>query len=752
MAADAERRKQAMDEDFKKQAAQDMTDEQREELLKKHSADADKLESQLAGDAAAQHAKLQARLEAHRKKKRGELVDKQRDQAQEQDDSMDDALGAVSREAAKHKEQRSIDEAIKRGLNPQQAAEAVMSERHQKELQHVMERHAHRRQGFTEETAQHQELLEETKADLAKATEAEINAIPEDHPDRERKVEELKKKLRKSIDKLVEENTERSEAKGDAMEMLIAEELLALKMRQMNEVFQAAGVKNSEASIARYQAKLAGGNTDGMPEDEELAAFRKQCDEQNAAAQEKLRKEKEALDASMQAEIAELKRKQDEDLKKKEESMKEELRLESQRLQEKLNATRRAAMESASDNVTPATAENMKELTERIFADYVQDAARREEDSKLERDRQNTALENAIQAKRERRKQAGAPTGSASPVSPSTKPPKAEAMGTQVRQLAQLLQAMPESPKGSATGSSTTNQQNVNNVTNVSNYIVNQAQPMQSQQPQQMQQQAGLGGQQMAINMPAPGSAEYQQWIFGLVNQLQASPIMEKLIKIERLVEENQAHNGLLSYYLDEKDRAISANEGKLETVEVSKLPTAQYVVFGFASWIMENIQRMGIGLPDIKIAVASSLPNSQASAIAFRNSYFYDASRKTLFIRDTRLNTIGEFTVVMIHALAHIKAASAPDRGDIITWNDSDPAFLTQFYGLLEVCTEEMFFMRLPKELAYRDEAITGRSTFRPQAIMSTKSLSAIATSLKGAGETADGRQAMLKNSLMLD
>lgn len=216
------------------------------------------------------------------------------------------------------------------------------------------------------------------------------------------------------------------------------------------------------------------------------------------------------------------------------------------------------------------------------------------------------------------------------------------------------------------------------------------------------------------------------------------------------MVEATYNQSGLLSYFLDEKDRAMPANEGRLEQVDVARLPTAQYVVYGFATWVIENIQKMGLGVPEIKIAVASSLPDVQSNAIAFRNSYHYDASRKTLYVRDTRLNTIGEFIVVVLHAVAHIMASAAPERHGAICWNDADPAFLTQFYGLLEVCTEEMFFMRLPKELAARDNI--PRTSFRPPSIMNARSLASIGDSLKSAGDAAESRQAMLKNSLMLD
>lgn len=220
---------------------------------------------------------------------------------------------------------------------------------------------------------------------------------------------------------------------------------------------------------------------------------------------------------------------------------------------------------------------------------------------------------------------------------------------------------------------------------------------------------------------------------------------MEKLIKIEKMLE-GQVKHGLLSYYLDSKDRQISSNEGKLATVDVSDLTNSQFVVYCFAASVRENIARIGVDLPqNLKIAIASSLPDAQTSASAFRNSYHYDNARRTLYIRDTRLSNIGEFMLVTLHAMAHIKAAQQAGR-PTTSFNDADPAFLSEFYGLLEVCTEEMFYMRLPATLATRSEGSRG---YRPNTIMSSESLAAMEEQLKTIGKA--NREAFLKTYFMM-
>mgnify|MGYP001565951444 CR=1 FL=1 len=137
-------------------------------------------------------------------------------------------------------------------------------------------------------------------------------------------------------------------------------------------------------------------------------------------------------------------------------------------------------------------------------------------------------------------------------------------------------------------------------------------------------------------------------------------------------------------------------------------------------------------------------------AASAFRNSYFYDHVRRTLFVRNTRLGSIGEFCIVVVHALAHIKAGLAEGRTDFSSgWNDADPAFLTEFYGLLECCTEEMFFMRLPSAKAHRADAPREGRAYRPDAIMSPESLKELEELLRRVSKSE--RESWLRSFLQM-
>lgn len=62
------------------------------------------------------------------------------------------------------------------------------------------------------------------------------------------------------------------------------------------------------------------------------------------------------------------------------------------------------------------------------------------------------------------------------------------------------------------------------------------------------------------------------------------------------------------------------------------------------------------VGLRNVKIRTAASLPPSSAVNNSFANSYSYNPQSETLFVHRNRLSSSGDFGLVMIHALSHIK------------------------------------------------------------------------------------------------
>jgi len=62
------------------------------------------------------------------------------------------------------------------------------------------------------------------------------------------------------------------------------------------------------------------------------------------------------------------------------------------------------------------------------------------------------------------------------------------------------------------------------------------------------------------------------------------------------------------------------------------------------------------VGLRDVRVRVAEELPPSAVVNNAFSNSYHFDAARGELLVHRTRVPKAGDFGLVMIHALSHIK------------------------------------------------------------------------------------------------
>ncbi|GCB65295.1 hypothetical protein scyTo_0009942 [Scyliorhinus torazame] len=91
--------------------------------------------------------------------------------------------------------------------------------------------------------------------------------------------------------------------------------------------------------------------------------------------------------------------------------------------------------------------------------------------------------------------------------------------------------------------------------------------------------------------------------------------------------------------------------------------------------------------VPETNLLLASSLPTNKYTRNAFRNSFFYQHSQKTLFIRRQRLASVGDFSLLLVHCLSHLAADELND--------DSNPQFLRIFHQALKALFEDMFFLR---------------------------------------------------------
>ena len=79
------------------------------------------------------------------------------------------------------------------------------------------------------------------------------------------------------------------------------------------------------------------------------------------------------------------------------------------------------------------------------------------------------------------------------------------------------------------------------------------------------------------------------------------------------------------------------------------------------------------MGTPDVTLLLASTLPPNNYDKNMFRRSFFYQHAKKILFVRQERLESVGEFLLVLAHCLAHIKVDDLTD--------DSNAGFMREFY-----------------------------------------------------------------------
>lgn len=104
-----------------------------------------------------------------------------------------------------------------------------------------------------------------------------------------------------------------------------------------------------------------------------------------------------------------------------------------------------------------------------------------------------------------------------------------------------------------------------------------------------------------------------------------------------------------------------------------------------------------------VTLLLAEKLPpNPQLARNAYRNSFYFDPNNRILYMRSERLEMVGEFVLVLIHCLAHLKVQDLRD--------DTDPSFVKEFHRCLAIVCDDLFFAR------YRRSSVLGQSAVTPQ------------------------------------
>lgn len=108
---------------------------------------------------------------------------------------------------------------------------------------------------------------------------------------------------------------------------------------------------------------------------------------------------------------------------------------------------------------------------------------------------------------------------------------------------------------------------------------------------------------------------------------------------------------GISLGYQDADDAATTSSVKEVQELQKDELPPQAGPRIEFAEHILKSL-----GVSDLKVCIAKAIPASSLTDNAFKNSFFYDADHKKLFIHAKRLQNSGDFSLVLIHAVSHIK------------------------------------------------------------------------------------------------
>ena len=166
---------------------------------------------------------------------------------------------------------------------------------------------------------------------------------------------------------------------------------------------------------------------------------------------------------------------------------------------------------------------------------------------------------------------------------------------------------------------------------------------------------------------------------------LLSSPLYQKLDEIAILLQ-NQPLGGNPSHYIDSKDDSW-INDTEFHAVCTSSISPKAFIVYKFGCCIIKSLSICCSHDP-VSLLVADKIPpNKHIQQNAFCNSFMFDAKNRILYIRQERLENVGEFILVLIHILSHIKVGNFN--------NDADPKFVGEFYRCLSICCNDLFLSR---------------------------------------------------------
>jgi hypothetical protein len=133
---------------------------------------------------------------------------------------------------------------------------------------------------------------------------------------------------------------------------------------------------------------------------------------------------------------------------------------------------------------------------------------------------------------------------------------------------------------------------------------------------------------------------------------------------------------------VDAADATLAqSGTGELVALDARELSPYQFVAFKFGTFVAELLQKV-TGFPRVNVLLARSLPRSTYGNNAYRNSVYWEPQQSTLWLHVARVENVGTFVLVLVHAMAHVAAGQMTD--------DADVQFVRLLYrGMRDVCAQ---------------------------------------------------------------
>lgn len=632
-------------------------DAEYQKLLSAHKAEMEALERNLNSEKDRQKEALRKKIEEKKKRRMEQLEDKHRMETAQKLSSQQQQRDQLNEKIAKDVE----NDALKKNVKNKDKKKAenmiytVLRQRHLKEAIHLEDQLARELEAARRRArAEIEENRQKEREKLLAAFEQEMRDLIADSGNMDpaelaRRKEQLKQRQQQELSGFDDHTTqllERAEQEvSPQQEIQQTHQRLNLKEKQLQEL------------------------ADAMKTFSPAEELNKQYAEQAKLASEEARKYKEDMYRKLQEELArrkeeqrlaeeERKRKMLEKYKQLEEELEAEARLEEQKQKDREEERQRLRQQQMEERERREKEEiqksgNSQEEKERLLREHKENMERIRDSMDQEQSRSKQALLAKLEARKKRRMDTA-----------KAKVDKEIILEKDCEEMERLTSHADDDDEFLQAGARSS----------VAGGIMSGPGDKSS---------SGLG------QFTPTGNRE-QDW----VNMLMASPLFKQINDLADMLDKTEGGiaggdkvlgGDYSRSYMDVKD-AQWVCKGDLKPADINQISPAQFVIYRFGVFVTRLLHET-IGTPEVSLLLATNLPPNNYEHNAFRNSVFYEHAKKILFVRRERMDSIGEFVVVILHSLAHIKTGDLTD--------DSDTVFLREFYKALRVVCQDMFFSR---------------------------------------------------------